>query len=195
MKSPLTASALLLSSVLAASAVDFEKEIKPIFNQKCYACHAVTKGKVKGDLALDTPEKLAEVIKPDGQIIPGNPEKSSLLISCKLPDDDDDSMPPKGKNRLTPAEITSLETWIKEGASLGAGGAAPTAAAPAAAMPAAAPGGPQTWTSSDGKTLQATCLGLKGDGVLLKMASDGEVFLVPLSRLSAESQAQAKAAQ
>lgn len=188
MKSPLAA-ALVLTSVLSASAVDFTKEIKPIFTQKCYACHAVSKGKVKGDLALDTPEKLAEVIQPNGQIIPGEPAKSSLLISCKLPDDDDDSMPPKGKNRLTPAELTALETWIKEGASLVAGGAAP-AAAPAPAAGGAA----QTWTSSDGKAIQASFAGMKDGDVLLKMASNGEVFQVPLSRLSADSQAQAKAA-
>ncbi len=193
MKSPLTA-ALVIASAISASAVDFTKEIKPIFTQKCYACHAVSKGKVKGDLALDTPEKLAEVIKPDGQIVPGDPAKSSLLLSCKLPDDDDDSMPPKGKNRLTPAEITALETWIKEGASItGGGGAAPAVAAATPAAPAA--GGVQSWTSNDGKVIQATFMGLQGEGVLLKLASNGETFIVPLTRLSAESQTQAKTAK
>jgi mono/diheme cytochrome c family protein len=192
MKSPLTA-ALVIASAISASAVDFTKEIKPIFTQKCYACHAVSKGKVKGDLALDTPEKLAEVIKPNGQIIPGDPAKSSLLTSCKLPDDDDDSMPPKGKNRLTPAEITALETWIKEGASITAGGAAPAVAAATPTAPAA--GGVQSWTSNDGKVIQATFMGLQGEGVLLKLASNGETFIVPLTRLSAESQTQAKTAK
>ncbi len=191
MKSPLTAAALLFSSIISATAVDYTKEIKPIFTQKCYACHAVSKGKEKGDVALDTPEKLADVIKPGGHIIPGDPDKSTLLLSCKLPDDDEDVMPPKGKNRLTDAEITTLATWIKEGASL-TGGAATPATAPAA--PAAAPAAAQTWTSSDGKAIQATFVGTKDGGVLLKMASNGEVFLVPLTRLSAESQAQAKAA-
>jgi hypothetical protein len=192
MKSPLTA-ALIIANALSASAVDFTKEVKPIFNQKCYACHAVSKGKTKGDLALDTAERLAEVIKPGGQIIPGDPAKSSLLTSCKLPDDDDDSMPPKGKNRLTPAELITLETWIKEGASMTGGAAPPVAAAPPAAAPTT--GGTQSWTSNDGKAIQATFMGLQGDGVLLKMAGNGETFLVPLARLSADSQAQAKAAK
>lgn len=180
-------SLLLLASAATASAVDYEREIKPIFNQKCYACHAVSKGKTKGDVALDTPEELAKVIKPDGQIIPGDPAKSTLLSICKLPDDDSDVMPPKGKNRLTDAEVATLEGWIKEGASLTGGGAP----APAPAMAA---GGVQTWTSSDGRTLQATYVGAKDGGVMLKMASNGEVFLVPLSRLSPESQQQARAA-
>ena len=194
MKSIVSA-AFIFAIAHSASAVEYA-QIKSIFSQKCYACHAVSKGKVKGDLALDTLEKLAEVIKPGGQIVPGDPAKSSLLTSCKLPDDDDDSMPPKGKNRLTPAEITALETWIKEGANTGNGPApmaAPTAAAPPAAAPAT--GGAQSWTSNDGKAIQATFMGLQGDGVLLKMAANGEVFLVPLARLSPESQAQAKAAK
>jgi hypothetical protein len=184
------AAALVLISVMSASAVDFTKDIKPIFTQKCYACHAVSKGKEKGDVALDTPEKLAEVIKPGGHIVPGDPTKSTLFLSVKLADDDDEVMPPKGKNRLTPAEVTALETWIKDGASLTGGGSAP--AAPAAAP--AAMGGVQTWTSSDGKAIQASFVGMKNGDVLLKMAANGEVFQVPLSRLSAESQAQAKAA-
>jgi hypothetical protein len=54
-------------------------------------------------------------------------------------------------------------------------------------------GAVQSWTSNDGKIIQATFMGLQGDGVLLKMAANGETFLVPLSRLSPESQAQAKA--
>jgi len=190
MKSPLIA-ALVITSAVSASAVDFTKDIKPIFSQKCYACHAVSKGKEKGDVALDTPEKLAEVIKPGGHVIPGSPEKSTLLISVKLPDDDDEVMPPKGKNRLTPAEITTLETWIKEGASLVAGGAAPVAAAPVAP---ASGGAAQSWTSSDGKVIQASFAGMKDGDALLKMTATGEVFQVPLSRLSAESQAQVKAA-
>lgn len=180
--------ALVSSSLLSASAVDFTKDIKPIFTQKCYACHAVSKGKEKGDVALDTPEKLAEVIKPGGHIVPGDPTKSTLFLSVKLADDDDEVMPPKGKNRLTPSEVTALETWIKEGASLTGGGGAP--AAPASAPAASV----QTWTSSDGKAIQASFAGMKDGAVLLKMASNGEVFQVPLSRLSAESQAQAKAA-
>jgi hypothetical protein len=175
----------------ALRAVDYNSQIKPIFSQKCYACHAVTKNKVKGDVALDTPEELAKVIKPGGHIVPGEPAQSTLLSACKAADDDDEVMPPKGKNRLTAAELTALEGWIKEGASL-VGGAAAAAPAPMAA--AAASGAAQSWTSSDGKTIQASFAGMKDGSVLLKMAASGEVFQVPLSRLSAESQAQAKAA-
>jgi len=170
-----------------ASAVDFNTQIAPIFRNKCYACHSVTK-KVKGKLALDN-DKISEQIGPGKNIIPGEAMKSTLFVSCTLPSDDADVMPPDGKNRLTDPEVDLLKSWITEGASLTGGGAAPAAAT--AAMPAA--GGLMKWTSSDGKVIEASFERLEGDGVVLTMPGKGS-FLVPLARLSPESQEQAKSA-
>src|SRR5688500_7531304 len=116
---------LLLAFATTATAVDYKTQIVPLFRAKCYECHSEAK-KVKGDLAMEPDEKLLEHIGAGKNIVPGEPAKSSLLIFAKLPDDDEDVMPPKGKNRMTPAETALLEAWIKEGASLTAG----TAAAP-----------------------------------------------------------------
>ena len=179
----------LALTVTTASAVDFKTQIAPIFRNKCYACHSVTK-KVKGKLALDDAE-LPKQIGPGKNIIPGEAMKSTMFINCTLPDDDADVMPPEGKNKLTAAELDVFKAWITEGASLTGGGAA--AAAPAAATPAAA-GSPQKWTSSDGKIIEAVFMGLEGDGVLLKMPATGVTHIVPLTRLSPESQEQAKTA-
>lgn len=179
--------ALLLTTV-SASAVDYKSQIAPIFRTKCFECHSETK-KVKGKLALDD-NKIGEQIGAGKNIIPSKPEQSTLYIDCTLPDDEDDVMPPKGKNRLTQPELDLLKSWIAEGASLTAGGAAPVAA-PAGAMPAA--GGLMKWTSSDGKVIEASFERLEGDGVVLTMPGKGS-FLVPLSRLSPESQEQAKTA-
>jgi hypothetical protein len=184
---------LLLALVLtttAASAVDYKTQIAPIFRTKCYACHSTTK-KVKGKLALDD-DKLPEQIGAGKNIIPGEAMKSTMFINCTLPDDDADVMPPEGKNKLTAAELDLFKAWITEGASLTGGGAAP-AAAPAAAMPAAA-GGVLKWTNTEGKTIEAEFAGLQGDSVLLKIPSTGVTHILALSKLSAESQAQAKAA-
>ena len=188
-------SRILLALVLtatAASAVDYKTQIAPIFRNKCYACHSVTK-KVKGKLALDDAE-LPKQIGPGKNIIPGEAMKSTMFVNCTLPDDDADVMPPEGKNRLTDAEIDLLKNWIAEGASLTGGGAAPapTPAAAPAVMPAA--GGLLKWTSNDGKVIEAQFMGLEGDGVLLKMPATGVTHIVPLSRLSPESQEQAKTA-
>ncbi len=187
-------SSLLFALVLTAttaSAVDFKTQIAPIFRTKCYACHSTTK-KVKGKLALDDVE-LPKQIGPGKNIIPGEAMKSTMFVNCTLPDDDADVMPPEGKNKLTAAEIDLFKAWITEGASLTGGGGAAPAAAPAGAMPAAA-GASQKWTSSDGKVIEAVFMGLEGDGVLLKMPATGVTHIVPLARLSPESQAQAKSA-
>lgn len=180
----------LVLTTTAASAVDYKTQIAPIFRTKCYACHSTTK-KVKGKLALDD-DKLPEQIGAGKNIIPGEAMKSTMFINCTLPDDDADVMPPEGKNKLTAAELDLFKAWITEGASLTGGGAAP-AAAPAAAMPAAA-GGVLKWTNTEGKTIEAEFAGLQGDSVLLKIPSTGVTHILALSKLSAESQAQAKAA-
>lgn len=175
----------------SAFSVDYASQIVPILRTKCYDCHSEAKGKEKGDVALDTEAKMKANIGPGQHIVPGSPEKSTMLIVCKLPDDDSDVMPPKGKNRLTKDELALLENWIKEGANLaGGGGSAPAPTAAPATMPAAAV---QNWTSSDGKVIQATFISLAGDNITLKRA-DGQEFTFPLSRLSAESQAQARTA-
>lgn len=186
----LLALALLTST---ASAVDYKTQVAPIFRNKCYACHSEARNKIKGKVALDD-TRIPEQIGPGKSIIPGEAMKSTMFINCTLPDDDADVMPPDGKNRLTAAELDILKSWITEGATLTAGGGAPAPAAAPTAAPAAA-GGMTKWTSSDGKVIEAQFMGLQGDGVLLKMATTGVTHIVPLTRLSPESQAQAKAAK
>lgn len=185
-----TAIALAVTTVTAFG-VDYKTQVQPILRNKCYACHSLAK-KVKGDLAMDPEEKMVTTIGPGKLIIPGEPEKSKMLQVCKLPDDDSDVMPPKGKNRLTDAEVTLLETWIKEGAGL-VPGAAPVAMPAATPAPAAA-AAPTKWTSNDGKEIDATFVSLVGENITLKVTATGAAFTFPLSRLSPESQAQAKAA-
>lgn len=185
----LLALAMLTST---ASAVDYKTQIAPIFRNKCYACHSEARNKIKGKVALDD-TRIPEQIGAGKHIVPGEAMKSTMFVNCTLPDDDSDVMPPNGKNRLTAAELDLLKGWITEGASLTGGGAAPATAAMPAAAPAA--GGLTKWTSSDGKVIEAEFMGLQGEGVLLKMPATGVTHIVPLARLSAESQAQAKAAR
>lgn len=173
------ASACLASS---ATAVDYKSQVFPFLNQKCAECHSVAKDKIKGKFAIDRLDDMKKHIKP------GEPIKSTLVALSTLPNDDEEVMPPKGKNRLTPAEVTLLKTWIQEGANFEAG-AAPTSTA-AAASPAPT-GGLISWTNTDGKAISAAFEGMQGTDVVLKTA-DGSRHAFPLSNLSPESQAQAK---
>ena len=49
---PAAAGALFLTSAFAAERVQFNRDIRPIFSDTCYACHGPDENKVKGKLRL-----------------------------------------------------------------------------------------------------------------------------------------------
>lgn len=92
----------------------FESKVRPILAEACYKCHSVEQGKSKGGLTLDTRpgwQKGGE----NGQIIqPGMPDASPFIQAIRY-QDPDLQMPPKGE-KLTAAQIETLEQWVKMGA-------------------------------------------------------------------------------
>ena len=98
--------------------IDFDREIRPIFSENCYACHGPDKDKRKAGLRLDVKEDAFRKLESgEVAIVPGKPEQSRLLQLVSLPLDDDDHMPPKktGK-RLSAEQIDLLRQWIVQGA-------------------------------------------------------------------------------
>ncbi len=95
--------------------VDFVKEVQPILEFNCVACHR--EGEAKGKLRLDN-RKDAFTSGDDGpSIIPFYPEKSASYTSTILPEDHDDVMPPAKKGGPMPKEKTEvLRRWIEQGA-------------------------------------------------------------------------------
>lgn len=100
----------------ANAAVDFDRQIKPILEEKCYRCH--DDEKVKGDLRLDFPEGILAGGKGGIVLVPGEPNESSFFILTTYPKDDPDYMPQKGEG-LSKPEQNLLKAWIEEGASFG----------------------------------------------------------------------------
>lgn len=198
---------LLPALFLAAQsvhAVDYTTQILPILKSQCYKCHSNEAKKTKGDLALDDLKKFGEEIGGGKMIDPGNAATSPFFKSLISPVDEDGHMPPK--KMLPPEQIELIKKWIGEGAKFEGGaatadgdspdgmmaGAAPAAPGAPAAAPAPATAAQEaTWTSADGRTIQATFIQLQGDAVVLRR-NDGQTFTVPLSRLSPESQAMAR---
>jgi cytochrome c553 len=93
----------------------FEKKIRPILVEHCYACHsaeAASKKKLRGGLHLDTREGL--IAGGDtGPAFNRDKPAESLLLKC-LKYDGDVKMPPKGK---LPAEaIRDVDAWLAMGA-------------------------------------------------------------------------------
>lgn len=133
---------LSLSLQLATSAaVDFKKDIQPIFEKRCIECHGSEKQ--KADLRLDSK---GEAIKSDTKtIVPGKPDDSEMFKRVSLPEGHDDIMPPKG-DPLTKEQVELIKKWIGEGAEwpegLVLGGEAPKTDEPASATSTASATGP-----------------------------------------------------
>jgi mono/diheme cytochrome c family protein len=97
----------------SSAAVDFVRDVRPIFEQHCYECHG--QDKQKGGLRLDV--KAAALKGGDNHgpnILPGKALESSL-IHLVTSSDGDEIMPPKGEP-LSTAQIATLTAWISEGA-------------------------------------------------------------------------------
>nr|MBC8348294.1 PSD1 domain-containing protein [Verrucomicrobiota bacterium] len=94
-------------------AVDFQKEILPLFEENCIDCHGPDKPKAR--LRIDQrPVLLRGGDSGLPALVPGSPEKSHLIELIKLKDPDE-RMPKKG-DPLSSNEIALLEKWIAEGA-------------------------------------------------------------------------------
>ncbi|MEZ5302436.1 MAG: c-type cytochrome domain-containing protein [Verrucomicrobiales bacterium] len=102
----------------AEAAVDFEKQILPIFSETCFDCHGGSKKKPKGGLNMVTKEAIMKGGDSGESIIAGKPDDSELYLRTILPADDDDIMPPKG-DPLTKEQQELIKLWIAEGANFG----------------------------------------------------------------------------
>lgn len=97
-------------------AVDFQKEILPIFRKNCLACHNATDA--EGDLILETPQTILKGGGSGDVVQPGNGAESYLLqVSAHqeepiMPPEDNES----GAKPLTSMELALVKLWIDQGA-------------------------------------------------------------------------------
>ena len=103
--------------VVAPAAVDFLREVQPLFAEHCYHCHGVDAETRKGGLRLDLREAALQGGESDGPaIVPGQPERSPLIARLTTHDSDELMPPPKAKKPVNAAQIEVLKRWIAEGA-------------------------------------------------------------------------------
>lgn len=93
-------------------AVDFARDVRPIFETNCYACHSGSQP--KSQLRLD---QKAAAMKGgmSGPVIVADDSKGSRLIHRVLGADGEPRMP-FGRQPLSEAQIATLKRWIDEGA-------------------------------------------------------------------------------
>lgn len=95
---------LLLTASAVAAAPDFEREVAPILESRCLACHDAANA--EGDVRLDSRTAVLE------HLVPGRPEASVFIeqVSGAKP-----AMPRKEKP-LTTEQVGILRAWVQAGA-------------------------------------------------------------------------------
>ena len=97
--------------------IRFNRDIRPIFSDKCFTCHGPDTNNRKTPLRFDTAEGATQDLGGRFAIVPSDVEKSTL-VERLITDDPIRRMPPayEGHAKLTDREIDLVRRWIEQGA-------------------------------------------------------------------------------
>jgi hypothetical protein len=113
---PVLVAALFSLPTLKAD-VRFNRDVRPILSENCLGCHGPDAEQRKGKLRLDRRD---DAMKPaeSGEIaiVPGEPERSSLVDRINTADRTELMPPPKSHKALSERQREILSSWISEGA-------------------------------------------------------------------------------
>lgn len=97
--------------------VSFNRDVRPILAENCFACHGFDPRHREAGLRLDTFEGATSEREGLPGIVPGNPARSAVWERIQSSDPDVVMPPPKShRNPLTPSQRETLRRWIEEGA-------------------------------------------------------------------------------
>lgn len=103
---------VLSDSVQAADRVLFNRDIRPILSDNCFACHGPDANHRQADLRLD----IREAAVAAGAIVPDDSVASELIVRILATDPDIVMPPPDSHKQLTPDQRRILKLWIEQGA-------------------------------------------------------------------------------
>jgi hypothetical protein len=117
----LTVAALALGPRTTAAdappAIDFNRQIRPILSENCFACHGPDQKKRRAKLRFDTKEGAFAELRDGGFAIVPKKVDQSVLIERITEDNADRRMPPpESRKHLTPQQIALFKQWIEQGA-------------------------------------------------------------------------------
>ena len=106
----------LLYAASDSGIVEFNRDIRPIFSDRCYTCHGPDQAQRKSRLRLDSEQTAKADLGGHFAIVPGDPANSAIIRRITAPDSS--RMPPAwaGAPRLSAREISLLTRWIEQGA-------------------------------------------------------------------------------
>ncbi len=108
----------ILSLGLAnAEPLGFNRDIRPILSENCFACHGLDSEERKADLRLDVQEAAFAPNKHgEAAIVPGKPDDSLIWQRIISTDEDEIMPPPESHKKLKPEQKETIRRWIEEGA-------------------------------------------------------------------------------
>ena len=108
----LAAVVVVTASARADDELGYNRAIRPILADNCFACHGPDSAARKADLRLDRREVAVE----NGAIVPGKPDESELIARITSDDPETRMPPPASHKKLTPEQKKTLAQWIAQGA-------------------------------------------------------------------------------
>ena len=125
-----SAAALAVAAVVVASAemqaatpeprssISFNRDIRQILSENCFACHGPDSGNRQAGLRLDVAEQATRELESGGRaIVPGNIDLSEMVARIVSTDPDVVMPPPDAKiGRLTDEQVDLVKRWIAQGA-------------------------------------------------------------------------------
>jgi hypothetical protein len=114
--------ALLTSPWMAAAStsaadIEFNRDIRPILSNNCFACHGPDAAKREAGLRLDREaDARAKLESGETAIVPGDTAASALVTRITTTDDSLKMPPADSTKSLTPREVELLKQWVEAGA-------------------------------------------------------------------------------
>ena len=107
-----------LGVAAAAEPVTFNRDIRPILSDKCFACHGPDKGERKTELRFHNEEGAFIDLKSGGKAIVRGDVEKSVLYQRLISENEVLRMPPGylGQDKLSDGEIDLIRRWIEQGA-------------------------------------------------------------------------------
>jgi len=110
-----TAAACLASAARSAP-ISFDRDIRPILAEHCFACHGPDAAARQADLRLDTAAGATAARGGSRAIVPGDVQASALVARIGSTDPDLVMPPPETNKPLSAAQRDLLVQWIAAGA-------------------------------------------------------------------------------
>jgi hypothetical protein len=99
-----------------ARAVDYNRDIRPILSENCFACHGFDEKARKAKLRLDVAEFAHADRDGFTAFKPGDLANSEAWLRIISPEEDEVMPPPDSHSKLTAAQKEKIKLWIEAGA-------------------------------------------------------------------------------